>query len=511
MGKTYNRVPQWFACGFVMTGLLAGGLIPRRTLQASPSGTLRSAEPQHQIKLGTAQPGSLYAVTIAIKNPEQLQGDRRVRVAIADARGTVSEKWLHTADLDFYFTLRPRAPGQVTVTLSAPGAERIPELETVMRRIPAGRADPSVIAAAPNDTWQAAQPFEFSQTVFGAADERAYAPAPGEDGYAAMLKGFQWFRFTFHGTEPKLAYFVLDVTDREVPLDVDIFQSGKNANGQADIVPYTEGAAIYQIEATQNYPGLYKFRTRILKPDEPYYVRVDANHPAYQLHTYDYPVPPYNDPRQAVRTGMDFLINMGDTWLSNTPRRGAVGLRTTMVHSDTQLCIACHPTQFTTRGYLTAVANGYPPTQRPALEFLTDRIYNNQRPLYGEPGTDWVRVIYSARTVASRLPTIEDLFEKNVTHDPPRLDFNAPYGNFLKIHYKDRTTMPGNEVDGCEPDISPFEIAAQSWQTFQLLYRQTGDKQWLAERDGVERLALPYEPKNTIDLNWKIHFLATID
>ncbi len=89
--------------------------------------------------------------------------------------------------------------------------------------------------------------------------------------------------------------------------------------------------------------------------------------------------------------------------------------------------------------------------------------------------------------------------------------FNVPYGNFLKIHYKDRTTMPGNEVDGCEPDISPFEIATQSWQTFQLLYRQTGDKQWLTERDGVERLAVPYEPKNMIDLNWKIHFLATID
>jgi HEAT repeat protein len=510
MEKTYHQVPQWLACGLVATGLVAGGLILLRTVQASPSKAPGSAAPQRQIKLGTAQPGSLYAVTIAIKNPEQLQGDRRIHVAMADARGTVSEKWLHTADLDFYLTLRPRAPGPVTAILNAPGAEQVPELETVMRRIPVGRGDPSVIAAAPNDTWQAAQPFEFGQTVFGADDERPYAPAPGEDRYAAMLKGFQWFRFTFHGTEPRLAYFVLDITDREVPLDVDIFQMGKNPAGQPDVVPYTEGAAIYQIEATQNYPGLYKFRTRILKPGGTYYVRVDANHPAYQLHTYDYPVPPYKDPRQAVRTGMDFLINMGDTWLSNTPRRGAVGLRTTMVHSDTQLCIACHPTQFTTRGYLTAVANGYPVTQRPALEFLTDRIYNNQRPLYGEPGTDWVRVIYSARTVASRLPVIEHLFEQNVTHDPPRLSFNVPYGNFLKIHYQDRTIMPGDESDGCEPSISPFEIAAQSWDTFQMLYQQTGEEQWASERNLVERLALPREPKNMIDLNWKIHFLATI-
>jgi len=447
---------------------------------------------------------------VAVKNPVELQGDGKIHAAIADANGVLAEKWLHTADLDFYVTVKPRAHGPVILSLNSSGSETMPQIETAFHRIAAKGGEPSVIAAAANGTWQDAQPFEFGQTIFGAGDERPYAPAPGEDRYAAMLKGFQWFRFTFHGTEPRLAYFVLDITDREVPLDVDIFQAGKNAAGQPDAIPYAEGASIYQIEATQNYPGLYKFRTRILKPGETYYVRVDANHPAYQLHTYEYPVPPYKDPRQAVRTGMDFLVNMGDTWLSNTPRRGAVALRTTMVHSDTQLCIACHPAQFTTRGYLTAVANGYPPTQRPALEFLTDRIYNNQRPLYGEPGADWVRVIYSARTVASRLPVIENLFEQNVTHDPPRLDFNVPYGNFLKIHYKDRSVMPGDETDGCEPSISPFEIAAQSWQTFQMLYQQTGDNQWLAERDMVERLAVPYTPKNMIDLNWKIHFLATI-
>ena len=125
---------------------------------------------------------------------------------------------------------------------------------------------------------------------------------------------------------------------------------------------------------------------------------MNTNHPAWQLHTYDYPIPPYKHPQQAVRIGMDFLVNMGDTWLSNTPRRGSVALRTSMAYAETHLCIACHPTQFTTRGYLTAVHNGYAPTQRPAIEFLADRIYNNARPLYGEPDTNWVRVIYSART-----------------------------------------------------------------------------------------------------------------
>ena len=41
-----------------------------------------------------------------------------------------------------------------------------------------------------------------------------------------------------------------------------------------------------------------------------------------------------------------------------------------------------------------------------------DRIYNNARPLYGEPDTNWVRVIYTARTVSSRLPLIAQQFEQ---------------------------------------------------------------------------------------------------
>jgi HEAT repeat protein len=467
---------------------------------------------ERDIHLGNGESGALYAVTVAVKDPAQFQTKKSVEVAVSDAQGTVAQKRLQSQDLDFYLTLRPRANGPVSVTLRPAAGEQLPALSAVMRRVPQNSSEPAVIAALPNDTWQTAQPFEFGQTIFASADERPYAPAPDEDRYAALVKGFQWFKFTFHSDKPKLAYFVVDITDREVPLDVDLFTLTRDG-GQEDVKPFTAGASIYQIEATQNYPGLYKFRTRILQPGQTYYVRVQANHPSYQLHTYAYPVPPYdNNPQQAVRSGMDFLVNMGDSWLSNTPRRGAIALRTTMNHGDTQQCIACHPTQFTTRGYLTAISHGYAPTQRPALEFLTDRIYNNERPLYGEPGADWVRVIYSARTVASRLPLIEHLYETNVTHDAPRIhSFEIPYAKFLQIHYKDRSALPGDETDGCEPDVSAFEIASQSWDFFNLLHQQSGEKQWLDERDMVERLAVSYKPRNMIDLNWKIHFLATVN
>ncbi len=512
-----HRFGRFAIVPLFVTLLVTGATIHvRRSVHADQT----SAPGTRVIPLGTARADALYSVMLDVKNPAQLQGNDSVHVTVNDARGEIESKWLHPADLDFYLTIRPRGPGPITASFISSSGAAISEIGARLRNIlqPAATsairvADRSrgVIAAAPNDTWQEAQAFELQQTIFGSDDERPYAPSRSEDGYAAMLKGFQWFRFTFREKHPRLVYFVLNVTDRDVPLDVDIFQMGKDATGQPDVIPYNKGEFVYQVEATQNYPGLYKFRTRILEPGQRYYVRVAANHPAYQLHTYEYNVPPTKDPHEAVRSGMDFLINMGDTWLSNTPRRGAVALRTVMQHSETQLCIACHPSQFTTRGYLRAVQNGYAPTQRASLEFITDRIYNNTRPLYGEPGVNWVRIIYTARTEASRLPLIAHAFEQNVTHDPPRKNFDIPYARYLKIHYKGVKVMPGTEPDGCEPDVSPFEIALQSWRTFDLAYNETHQQDWLAERDNVEALAAPYEPQNMIDLSWKIMFFSEIN
>ncbi len=245
--------------------------------QAAPNST-------RTVQLGEGRPGNLYAITVAVKDPAQVQGDAAVQVAIKDAQGEVQSKWLHAADLDFYMTIRPRSAGRVSVNLSAAPDVRIPEIAATMNKIPEpspasineGKLDRGVIAAGPNGTWQAAQPFELGQTVFGSDDERPYAPAKNEDGYAAMVKGFQWLRFTFRENQPRLVYFVLNVTDRDVPFDVDIFQLGKDSDGRPDVVPFTDGEFVYKVEATQNYPGLYKFRTRILQPGQEYYVRVAA-------------------------------------------------------------------------------------------------------------------------------------------------------------------------------------------------------------------------------------------
>jgi hypothetical protein len=93
----------------------------------------QTAKPLAQIlKLGAARAGTLYGLTLAVKDPAQLQGSDGVRVTVNDAqvaRGTTFRAW------------------------------------------------PDYLSAA---------------TMSGLTLHRR-----SEDGYAAMLKGFQWFRFTF--------------------------------------------------------------------------------------------------------------------------------------------------------------------------------------------------------------------------------------------------------------------------------------------------------------------------
>lgn len=199
-----RRVTSWALVPIATIACLGGTVVHVvRSVRAD-----QTAPPSARtIKLASVRPGTLYALTLGIKNIAQLQGNDAVRVTVNDAQGEVASKWLHTADLDFYLTLRPRASGPVTVSFSnSPSvpADHPPEISATLSKIlqRSGESggfpgvERGVIAAAPNDSWQIAQPFELGQTIFGSDDERPYASSKGEDGYAAMLKGFQWFRFT---------------------------------------------------------------------------------------------------------------------------------------------------------------------------------------------------------------------------------------------------------------------------------------------------------------------------
>ena len=483
-----SMVPLVLTAWFVNAGLHAG-----RPVHADQS----SAPQESSIRLGTARAGETYGVTVSVKDPAQLQSNEAVHVVLKDAQGEVASKWLHASDLDFYLTLRPREAGPVTVNLSSgPATASIPQIATSMEllREAAGNASKvqrGVIAAAPNGTWQNAQPFEFGQTIFGSDDERPYAPSKNEDGYAAMLKGFQWFKFTFREKQAAAGLLRSQRHRSRRAARRGYLPVGQGSGGKPDVVPFTNGEFVYQVEATQNYPGLYKFRTRILAAG-PGILRARGRQSS-RLSTAHLRVP--RAALHAIRTR-----RCAPAWISwstwATPgfrtRRAAEPLPcappcSTPKRSSASPAIPRNsPRAAISKRCRTATR----PRSAPASSFLTDRIYNNARPLYGEPNTNWVRIIYTARTVASRLPLITHAFEQNVTHDPPRKNFDVPYAEFLKIHYKGVTEMPGDEADGCEPDVSPFEIATQSWQTFDMAYKRDPRRDWLAERDHVEQLAV---------------------
>ena len=436
-------------------------------------------------KYTVTRAGEAYGVTVWVGAPEAFLAGS-VEVTVSDPQGELVRKTLHPQDLDLYVTVRPRRAGEIVVrTENAADAAKVK-----VEFSPLSIHDAKRVSAQPNSDWKAAQEIELGATVFGSADERPYVPASPDKAYAALISGFQWFRFT--AAKPQLVYFVLETPGRDVPPDVDIFEVKDGA-----LVAYGEGASAYIPEATQNFPGLTPFRTRTVHAGGTYYVRVAANHPFYRLRTDVYRI---DSPGTAVRAGMDFLVNLGDAWHANTPRRGAVALRNTLTHAEPQSCIACHPTQFTTRGYLTAVRNGYPNTRQFPLNALLNRLENNPRPLYGEPDTNWARVIYSARTVSSRVPALLDLAGRG----NPGIE--KGFANYLNL-----TGGSHDEPDGCQPVVSASEIDLQTWQTYGLMVRDfPQEAKWKTLRAETEKRITEHVPVDVIDLAWKLTAYATL-
>jgi HEAT repeats len=437
-------------------------------------------------KYTVTRAGEAYGVTASVIAPESFP-DGEISVTISDSQGELVRKTLHPQDLDLYATVRPRRAGEIVVRVEG-GADAA---KVKVEFSPLSIANVRRIASQPNSDWKTAQEIDLGETVFGSNDERPYVPASPERAYAALVSGFQWFRFT--SQKSQLVYFDLETPDRDVPPDVEIFELK-----DGELSPYSEGASAYTPEATQNFPGLTPFRSRTVHAGSTYYLRVAANHPFYRLRTDVYEI---NTPETAVRAGMDFLINLGDAWHANTPRRGAVAMRNTMAHAEPQSCIACHPTQFTTRGYLTAVRNGYPNTRPNALNFLLTRLENNPRPLYGQPDANWARVIFSARTVSSRVPTILELAGL------PNPAIERGYANYLAL----TGGKSSEEPDGCQPMVSASEIDFQTWQTYGLMARDfPREPKWKQLQDETRQRLVDHAPTNVIDLAWKIATYATM-
>ncbi|NUN98045.1 MAG: HEAT repeat domain-containing protein, partial [Candidatus Omnitrophica bacterium] len=476
-------------------------------LAKSGESVLVSAGSSAQMPLPGLSADEYYGVTIWFPELRGLAEADSVTVKVSDASGEVVSKALHGGDPDLYVTLKPRKNGDGVIDFSAGMAlaGKIYQLRASCAKMNLDSDSGVLVQAHPNSDWRHAQAIELGKPVFATNDERPYIPALGgpKETVRDLFAGAQWFTFTHAGPKPVLVHFLIDMLDRDVPVDVAIFKQEGDK-----LVHYWEGEPRHIPEQSTPFHGLYKFAPRVIRPGT-YFVRTMGNHPGYILRSEVYPLPPYSDPRLAIRAGMDFLVKKGDSWHANTPRRGGVILRASNPLGETRQCIACHPTHFTTRGELIAIENGYPVKARPSFQFLVERLYNNPRPIYGDPEAAWARMISAPGSVFSRLAYMVNTFEKTISHEQ-RVGAIEPIGNYLQMFWKG-VEEPYTDSNGNLPRVSGVQYAMHSALVFEELHKRTGNENYLALRKQMEEGILQVEPIDLIDLCWKAVALATFD
>ncbi|HKX32974.1 MAG TPA: HEAT repeat domain-containing protein, partial [Blastocatellia bacterium] len=473
-------------------------------------------------RLPAVSGGRIHSLLSSIAEPDKLGPSESLLVTLRSGDRIVASKSLHAGDPDLYTSFRlDGGAGEIEVSSSAglPVEQTLTVLEWPSANDSSG--SPGVVETEPNESWREANEFKLGQTVWATADDKPYmlpfveaAPKRGAVPYQQAPEltddrlpegGIDWFKFTSDGERPQLVHFELDLLERDnIPVDVSVFTV---ENGEAKA--YDRGAdPVTPPHEVQALAG-NKFTTRVITRGT-YYLRVDANHAFYQLRTSVYEVPPYRNPGEAVRAGMDYVISAGDSWHANTPRHGGLVNRVASNHFETQLCIACHATHFSTRAELVAKQNGYPVTKRASLQFLTERLANNPLPFYGHREATWTRVISASANVMSRLASLVDQYDQEFT-GAKRLPLLKGAAGYLKLYYKGRTELPNDESNGNTPLVSTYEVAWYSWKVFDELFRATGDGESREYRDLVRKLIEQDRIKNNADLAYQTIAFVMID
>lgn len=465
-----------------------------------------------------------HSLLVSLPTPAALAEQDGLLVTLRAGERVIASKTLHQGDADLYTLFRATGAAQIEFSsLSGkPIAHSISLLEWPESKVASARVE-----AEPNDTWEEANAIQLGQTVFASADDKPYI-VPLSQSEKGEIKGrtpyslppdatrdrlpdggVDWFKFDFDSEQPQLVHFELDLLERDnLPVDVAVFTVENNATKA-----YERGLdPVSPPHEVQAAPG-NKFTTRVLTKGT-YYVRVDANHVSYQLKTARYALPPYagqtDAPRQAIRAGMDYLISAGDSWHANTPRHGGLVNRVASNHHETQLCISCHATHFTTRGELTAATNGYVVNKRASLQFLTERLANNPRPFYGFPDAYWTNVISASANVMSRLAILVNTYDGQFTGQQ-RLSLLKGVAGYLKLYYKGRTVLPNDESNGNTPLVSTYEVAWYSWRVFDELVKANADAEAAQYRDLLRSLLEQDKLKNNVDLAYQTIAFADID
>ncbi|MBK7598426.1 MAG: HEAT repeat domain-containing protein [Acidobacteria bacterium] len=463
--------------------------------------------------------GSQLSMLVSLTSPGELGPQETLTVTLRDGQRVVSRKALHAGDPDLYVPFKAGVDtGEIEISSASVEWN---EVSVKVLEWEKSVSNAFAIESEPNDVWREANEIKIGQTVWASADDKPYIQAQSEEtarqGIAPYQQiqdaardllpegGVDWFKFDYDGAQPGLVHFELNLLERDnIPVDVSIFTISGN-----EVRPYERGAdPVTPPHEVQALPG-NKFTTRILTKGT-YFVRVDANHVFYQLKTSLYDLPPYNEPRKAVRAGMDYIVSAGDSWHANIPRHGGLVTRVSSNHHETMLCIACHATHFTTRAELTAARNGYQVNKRASLDFLVERLSNNPLPLYGHREAYWTRVISASANVMSRLAMLVNQYDSQFTGQK-RISLLRGVGGYLKLYYKDRTELPNDESNGNTPLVSAYEVAWYSWKVLDELGRRKVEPEYAQYRDLVRKLIDQDKIKNNVDLCYQTLAMIEID
>ena len=198
-----------------------------------------------------------------------------------------------------------------------------------------------------------------------------------------------WYRIVYRGSKMKLLTANLQMVEPVVSGRIRVYKTGtptaeemapteppeREDFGNANPIPYQHPAAeiipgpepIYTYydgrdineRIHQQDDNFRAFVARRLHPGGVYYLRVEANQPAYELELRVIDPAPYADPRKAVQLAIDYQLAEVDAWLIHRPRNIAVHTRVRDGSSTFgENCMSCH-TQSGVWGVADAFRHGY--------------------------------------------------------------------------------------------------------------------------------------------------------
>jgi len=451
--------PDWTRAGLLGAALLVFATAPAS--RADPAfreePTIKSGASWSR-PLGVVRPDRRYELVASLAGPDD--GDRLV-VELRAPGGVVLRKELHAGDPDVYLPFRPASEGPASLQLTRP-REQGPNplrVEVSWRDDPIDDEASVALEAEPNDDWRSANPLVLGRSVYGSADDAEYLDNSHEG-----ETGLDWFRFEVGSSEPVLVTFTLDLVDRDVSADLRVFtveggepRSYVTTDDPMEIVHDRE-----RVRYSKNLVRTFAKGT--------YYLRVNANHPAYILRTRVSGVPPYDDPEDAVAAGLHYILNAGDAWLAQVPREGNRFVRAANLHETSLRCTGCHATSYPAEAALSAHRAGFPVVAKDELQYLMDRIADSPTPLDGG-GLYWQRYIATPLEAQGQQGGLLLDFERRVVGRESK----APerFGPFLEAAWSGRDALPDDEPN-VVPAESKFSMAWRDRDVLAELARRTG-------------------------------------